>query len=102
MACHNVLHITPMKDLEKYEMLKEEFKIENDLGSIALDPIKACRIGLRKMRLAKEFIGIDEKLIKISTNKAHEDFFSAILSLEAKRLAFKEEAIKCLDKVQIH
>lgn len=84
------------QELEKYEKLKEEFSLENELASRADNAVKACKIGLRKMRLAKKFVSIDEELMKISTNSDETgNFFSGVLSLEAKRLAFKEEVYKC-------
>ncbi len=89
--------------VSKYDQLRDELRIENDLTNQTSDLITACKIGLRKLRLAKDFSTIDEKLIEISGNKENTDYFSGILSLEAKRLAFKEEALKCQkQKIQIN
>lgn len=87
-----------------YEQLKQELITENDLASQNSDLITACKIGFRKLRIAKSFCQIDEKIIDSSTNKSDPDsFFSGILFLEAKRLAFKEEATKCSnEKTQIN
>ena len=92
------------KITDKFEKIKEELATENDLSNQCSDVATACKIGFRKLRLAKEFSQIDEKLINLSnSDKGSMDFFSGILSLEAKRLAFKEEALKCqTNKIQIN
>ena len=89
--------------IEQYERITEEFKQHNEMSANSSDLVEACKIGLKKLRLAKQFSKIDENLIEISMKKeCVKDFFSGILTLEAKRLAFKEEALKCQDlKLQI-
>lgn len=84
---------------QSFDELLSSFKEQNELSEKSTDLLESCKIGLRKIRIAKEFAHIDEELIKKSTaNDRNDDFFSGILFLEAKRLAFKEESVKCQDQ----
>jgi hypothetical protein len=87
-------------DLEKLDKITEEFISTNEESENALSPIELCKLGIRKIRLAKEFSGIDEQILNYSSetniqNGFNAEAFSAILSLESRRLTFKEEANKC-------
>lgn len=85
-----------IEKLNKFDKLISEFVEENELSQQSKDLIKSCKIGFRKLRIAKEFSNIDEELLKVSSSGTlSTDFFSNILFLESKRLAFKEEALKC-------
>lgn len=82
--------------LAKYDKLIEEIIVENELARQSSDLDKLCKIGLRKLRLTKEFAQIDEKILEVSgSDSSTSDFFSEILYFESKRLTFKEEALKC-------
>jgi hypothetical protein len=84
--------------LDKYENLIARFKtleLAIDSGSARVET--ACKLGLQKLVVARNFAQIDEDILKVSLEKAVNDsnFFTELLSLEAKRLRFKEEALKC-------
>lgn len=91
------MNIKDERALDKYEAIIKEFL---ELESMAKSSDSAeldCILSLKKMKLAREFTKIDEKILNASLEQSLSDstFFSEILFLEAKRLRFKEEAIKC-------
>lgn len=85
-------------DLQKYHDLIDELAEQNKLSETTLDTAEKCKIGFRKLFITKKFSQIDEKIYRLGAEKSTDDnssFFSAILLFESKRLAFKEEALKC-------
>lgn len=87
-------------DLERLDQITEEFISVNEACDAALSPIEMCKLGIKKIRLVKEFSFVDEKILNFSSstniqNSFNAEAFSAILSLESRRLTFKEEAEKC-------
>jgi hypothetical protein len=86
------------KVLEKYENLLAKFKgLEHRLDQESNEIEFACKLGLQKLALSHNFAQIDEDILKISLENSQNDssFFTELISLEAKRLRFKEEALKC-------
>lgn len=92
------MNIKDERNLERYEALINEFLELESLAKSSDSPELDCKISLKKLRLAREFTKIDESILEVSLKQSSSDsaFFSEILFLEAKRLRFKEEAIKCI------
>ncbi len=88
--------------LAKYERILTDFVEEAELTSSQHSIEHNCKIGLKKFRLAKDFAQIDNDILKLSLESAEASgmFFTDLLYLEAKRLRFKEEALKCLEKTR--
>lgn len=79
---------------ERYEQLIADF-VKNE--SKAKTAAENCIKGLKKLRLAKSFAQIDDEILNLSlATEESIGFFTQILNLEAKRLKFKEEALKSL------
>ena len=55
--------IESTKTTDKFDKIKEELVTENDLSKQCADIETACKIGFRKLRLAKEFSEIDQELM---------------------------------------
>ncbi|MDD9898254.1 MAG: hypothetical protein OXU45_04545, partial [Candidatus Melainabacteria bacterium] len=71
--------------------LEDFLQTENKAKSAA----ENCLKGLKKLRLAKHFAEIDDEILELSlATEESIGFFTQILNLEAKRLKFKEEALK--------
>ena len=86
------------KSLEKYEALIKQFIELEELAKKSDSVEMDCKISLQKLKLTREFADIDESILNVSLKQGSTDskFFSEILFLEAKRLRFKEEALKCI------
>lgn len=89
--------------LNEYEKLLTNFLEESELGAAQQSIENNCRIGFKKLRLAKSFAKIDDDILNLSleSGKLSGVFFTDLLYLEAKRLRFKEEALKCIEKTRI-
>lgn len=97
----NLEKITTLGD----DLLKN-FVRENEVAGRDLSVENLCKVGMRRIRIAREFaLYIDEKLYSLATKRrvCSSDFLIDILSLESKRLAFKEEANKkCQDLKEVN
>lgn len=87
--------------LSEYERIIEDFLTEGELSQNNVSIENACKIGYRKIMLAKKFAKIDDDILNLSLDsQAYSGgFFTDLLYLEAKRLRFKEEAVKCTEIV---
>lgn len=85
--------------LGEYEKIIEDFLTEGELSQNNVSIENACKIGYRKIILAKKFAKIDNDILDLSleSQSCSGAFFMDLLYLEAKRLRFKEEAIKCTE-----
>ncbi len=89
--------------LGEYEKILSDFLLEGAQATSNQDSIEdSCKIGFKKFRLAKNFAKIDDDILSLSleSSKASGIFFTDLLYLEAKRLRFKEEALKCIEKTK--
>ncbi len=96
-----------MKDTETIKLDQYERILTDFLGEAQLDRKQQsiesnCKIGFKKLRLAKNFAKIDDDILNLSleSSKTSGVFFTDLLYLEAKRLRFKEEALKCIEKTR--
>lgn len=85
--------------LGEYEKIIEDFLTEGELSQNNVSIENACKIGYRKIILAKKFAKIDNDILNLSlqSQSCSSAFFMDLLYLEAKRLRFKEEAVKCAE-----
>jgi|GEM_PF-3231691 len=84
--------------LQPYTQLLEQLDHANLESSLAMDPAIKAKLSLTKLLITKKFSAIDEEILELSRQRRNSnagEFFSDILLFEAKRLAFKEEALKC-------
>lgn len=88
--------------LGEYEQILSDFLIEEELSQNQASIETTCKIGFKKLRLAKSFAKIDDDILNLSLESAVNSggFFTDLLYLEAKRLRFKEEALKCIEKTK--
>lgn len=87
---------TAIKSMQ-YEDLFQDFIAEAGLQENNTSIEEKCKLGFRKLKLAKDFAQIDNDILDLSLKtEASIEFFTQILNLEARRLRFKEEALKCL------
>ena len=92
--------------LALYASLLDSFRDYQESSSSS--PIERSKLSLKKLLITKRFARIGEDIIQLgqerNTNHNSGEFFSDILLFEAKRLAFKEEALKCqttIDQTQV-
>lgn len=88
--------------LSEYERILNDFILEEELAPNHASIESTCKIGFKKLRLAKNFAQIDDDILNLSLEAAISTggFFTDLLYLEAKRLRFKEEALKCIEKTK--
>ncbi|MDA0772995.1 MAG: hypothetical protein O3C63_08640 [Cyanobacteria bacterium] len=80
-----------------YEAIYQDFIAQAGLETNETNVEELCKRGIKKLKLAKHFAKIDDDILNLSLKtEASISFFTGILNLEAKRLRFKEEALKCL------
>jgi len=80
-----------------YEEIYQDFVAQAGLEKNNTNIEDLCKQGFKKLKLAKSFAKIDDDILNLSLEtEASISFFTGILNLEAKRLRFKEEALKCL------
>ncbi len=93
---------TETTKLDEYERILTDFLGESEINTKQPSIESSCKIGFKKLRLAKNFAKIDDDILKLSleSSKASGVFFTDLLYLEAKRLRFKEEALKCIEKTR--
>lgn len=87
--------MSKLSEVNKYESLFQSFEGHNNFEHSSIE--SRCKSGLAKLKLVREFAEIDQYLLDrtLEVKACSSEFFSDILYFEAKRLAFKEEAIKC-------
>ncbi len=84
--------------LQPYTQLLEELSNANNESRLATSSSDKARLSLSKLLITKRFSAIDEEILELSRQRRNTnagEFFGDILLFEAKRLAFKEEALKC-------
>ena len=87
--------------IKQYDDLQQELRALIELESQTTDNKELAKLGFKKLLIVQDFCKIDEKLIELSQDKKRaSDYLSGILLFEAKRLAFKEEALGTLQQVQ--
>jgi len=88
--------------LVEYERILNNFLVQDELAAKQESIENTCKIGLKKLKLAKSFAKIDDDILNLSLDEANNSggFFTDLLYLEAKRLRFKEEALKCTEKTK--
>ena len=90
-----------ISQIKEYEELKNELTALVELESQSTDIRELAKLGFKKLLIVQDFCKIDEKLIELSQDKRKvSDYLSEILLFEAKRLAFKEEALNSASQVQ--
>lgn len=85
---------------DKFEKLTESLIGFNEVVEESRDIEKTCKIGFKKLVLARSFAEIDNKILSSSMGKNGTDanFLTDLIYLETKRLRFKEQTNKCTSK----